>query len=98
MQQVRNNLKWADGKAIKVEFDIQFLDLLGPKTDADLAPVPKQGKQPKDKQPKKTVEARKTEAAKKTEVTKKTEAAEKTEAAKEGEISIASRNILSMCW
>jgi len=52
MQQVRNILKWADGKAIKNEFDVQLLDLLGPKVDADLAPVPKQVKQPKDKQAK----------------------------------------------
>ncbi|XP_018342396.1 PREDICTED: probable glutamine--tRNA ligase [Trachymyrmex septentrionalis] len=51
MQQVRNILKWADGKAIKNEFDVQFLDLLGPKVDADLAPIPKQVK-PKDKQTK----------------------------------------------
>ncbi|XP_011173631.1 probable glutamine--tRNA ligase [Solenopsis invicta] len=50
MQQIRNRLKWADGKAIKNEFDIQLLDLLGPKVDADLAPAPKQVKQPKDKQ------------------------------------------------
>lgn len=48
MQQVRNILKWADGKAVKNEFDIQFLDLLGPKTDADLAPASKQVKQLKD--------------------------------------------------
>lgn len=59
MQQVRNTLKWADGKAVKNEFDIQFLDLLGPKTDADLAPAPKQVKQPKDKQPKTKPEAAK---------------------------------------
>lgn len=52
MQQVRNILKWADGKAIKNEFDVQLLDLLGPKVDADLAPLPKQMKQPKDKQTK----------------------------------------------
>ena len=51
MQQVRNILKWADGKAIKNEFDVQLLDLLGPKVDADLAPIPKQVK-PKDKQTK----------------------------------------------
>lgn len=61
MQQVRNTLKWADGKAVKNEFDIQFLDLLGPKTDADLAPAPKQVKQPKDKQAK----VKKPEAVKK---------------------------------
>lgn len=52
MQQVRTILKWADGKAIKNEFDIQLLDLLGPKTDADLALPTKQAKQPKDKQTK----------------------------------------------
>lgn len=51
MQQVRNILKWADGKEIKNEFDIQLLYLLGPKTDTDLIPVPKM-KQPKDKQTK----------------------------------------------
>lgn len=51
MQQVRNILKWADGKAIKNEFDVQLLDLLGPKVDTDLAPIPKQVK-PKDKQTK----------------------------------------------
>lgn len=60
MQQVRNILKWADGKAVKNEFDIQILDLLGPKTDADLAPAPKQIKQLKDKQAK----AKKSEAVK----------------------------------
>lgn len=59
MQQIRNILKWADGKAIKNEFDVQFLDLLGPKVDADLAPAPKV-KQPKDKQTK----AKKAEVAK----------------------------------
>jgi|GEM_PF-323393 len=52
MQQVRNVLKWADGKAIKNEFDIQLLDLLGPKVDADLTSIPKQVKQLKDKQTK----------------------------------------------
>lgn len=42
MQQVRNILKWADGKAIKNEFDIQILNLLGPKLSSDLEPAPKQ--------------------------------------------------------
>jgi len=60
MQQVRNILKWADGKAIKNEFDIQLLDLLGPKVDADLTSIPKQVKQSKDKQAK----AKKPEVAK----------------------------------
>ncbi|CAH2063176.1 unnamed protein product, partial [Iphiclides podalirius] len=41
MQAVRAELRWADGKAIKSEVDIQILDLLGPKTESDLAPVPK---------------------------------------------------------
>ncbi|XP_011307954.1 probable glutamine--tRNA ligase isoform X2 [Fopius arisanus] len=39
MQQVRSILKWADGKAIKNEVDLQILDILGPKTDADLTPI-----------------------------------------------------------
>lgn len=60
MQQVRNILKWADGKAIKNEFDVQLLDLLGPKVDADFAPASKQVKQPKDKQ----IKAKKPEVAK----------------------------------
>ncbi|XP_045459617.1 probable glutamine--tRNA ligase [Melitaea cinxia] len=47
MQAVRADLKWADGKAIKNEVDIQILDLLGPKTEADLAPVPKAEKKTK---------------------------------------------------
>lgn len=47
MQQVRNTLKWADGKAIKNEFDVQMLDLLGPKRDSDFVPLPKQAKQMK---------------------------------------------------
>ena len=42
---VRNKLKWADGKAIKSEIDMQVLNLLGPKTDEDLAPVKKQKNQ-----------------------------------------------------
>ncbi|XP_015606238.1 probable glutamine--tRNA ligase [Cephus cinctus] len=49
MQEVRNVLKWADGKAVKNEVDVQLLDLLGPKTDTDLAPLAKQPKQPKAK-------------------------------------------------
>lgn len=49
MQQVRNILKWADGKAIKNEFDIQILNLLGPKQNSDLESVPKQTQQNKIK-------------------------------------------------
>ncbi|CAG4964530.1 unnamed protein product [Parnassius apollo] len=47
MQAVRAELRWADGKAIKNEVDIQILDLLGPKTEADLAPIPKTEKKSK---------------------------------------------------
>ncbi|OAD56129.1 putative glutamine--tRNA ligase [Eufriesea mexicana] len=47
MQQVCSSLKWADGKAVKNEFDIQMLDLLGPKTDSDRIPLPKVTKQAK---------------------------------------------------
>ncbi|XP_050312303.1 probable glutamine--tRNA ligase [Anthonomus grandis grandis] len=44
MQKVREELPWADGKAIKNEIDVQILDVLGPKTEADLAPAPKPDK------------------------------------------------------
>ncbi|KAM3968219.1 glutaminyl-tRNA synthetase [Aphomia sociella] len=47
MQAVRSELPWADGKAIKSEVDVQILDLLGPKTEADLAPPPKAEKKSK---------------------------------------------------
>lgn len=35
---VRDKLKWADPKDVKEEVDAQILALLGPKTEADLAP------------------------------------------------------------
>lgn len=44
MQEVRKQLPWADGKAIKNEVDSQILDILGAKNEADLAPVQKQKK------------------------------------------------------
>ncbi|XP_050517248.1 probable glutamine--tRNA ligase [Diabrotica virgifera virgifera] len=44
MQKVRADLVWADGKAVKSEVDLQVFDLLGPKTEADLAPAPKPDK------------------------------------------------------
>ncbi|XP_052738292.1 probable glutamine--tRNA ligase isoform X1 [Bicyclus anynana] len=47
MQAVRAELKWADGKAIQNEVAVQILDLLGPKTEVDLAPAPKPEKKPK---------------------------------------------------
>lgn len=49
MAGVRNKLRWADGKAVKAEFDLQLLDLLGPKTDEDLAPPPKTEKKKAEK-------------------------------------------------
>uniref|UniRef100_A0A8D9F2F0 glutamine--tRNA ligase n=1 Tax=Cacopsylla melanoneura TaxID=428564 RepID=A0A8D9F2F0_9HEMI len=55
MQEVRTQLKWADGKNIKSEVDVQVLNLLGPKTETDLAPVPKvkvTEKKPKVEKPK----------------------------------------------
>jgi glutaminyl-tRNA synthetase len=47
MQEVRQELKWADGKAIKNEVDLQVLDLLGPKTEADFSTQIKQNKKAK---------------------------------------------------
>ncbi|KAG8127917.1 putative Glutaminyl-tRNA synthetase-like protein [Naja naja] len=44
MGEARSMLKWADGKIIKNEVDLQVLNLLGPKTEADLE---KKSKTPK---------------------------------------------------
>ncbi|XP_053691600.1 probable glutamine--tRNA ligase [Sabethes cyaneus] len=41
LAETRGLLPWADGKAIKSEVDVQIFDLLGPKTDVDLAPPAK---------------------------------------------------------
>lgn len=46
LQEVRSKLPWADGKAVKSEVDVQVFDLLGPKTEADLAPPPAKVKKP----------------------------------------------------
>ncbi|KAM9830891.1 glutamine--tRNA ligase [Syngnathus typhle] len=46
MGDVRAALKWADGKVLKNEVDMQVLHLLGPKTEADLE---KKSKAPKNK-------------------------------------------------
>ncbi|XP_067908316.1 glutamine--tRNA ligase isoform X2 [Heterodontus francisci] len=51
MGEVRNKLKWADGKIIKNEVDLQVLNLLGPKTEADLE---KKAKAAKHKAPRVT--------------------------------------------
>ncbi|ESO13043.1 hypothetical protein HELRODRAFT_63797 [Helobdella robusta] len=41
MADVRKSLKWADGKFVKSEIEVQLLDMLGPKTEDDLKPRPK---------------------------------------------------------
>lgn len=41
LAEVRSQLPWADGKAVKSEVDVQVFDLLGPKTEADLVPLAK---------------------------------------------------------
>jgi glutaminyl-tRNA synthetase len=46
LQDVRGKMPWADGKAVKSEVDVQIFDLLGPKTEADLAPPPAKVKKP----------------------------------------------------
>lgn len=46
LQDVRGKLLWADGKAVKSEVDVQIFDLLGPKTEIDLAPPPAKAKKP----------------------------------------------------
>ena len=46
--QVRKTLPWADAKMVKNEIDMQILDLLGPKTEEDLAPPPKPEKKAKE--------------------------------------------------
>ncbi|KPP78037.1 glutamine--tRNA ligase-like [Scleropages formosus] len=45
MGEARAGLKWADGKSIKNEVDMQVLHLLGSKTEADLEKKPKAPKQ-----------------------------------------------------
>ena len=47
LAQARKKLKFADGKFLKSELDMQLLDLLGPKTSADLIPLPKAKKEKK---------------------------------------------------
>lgn len=47
MLEVRTALPWADGKHVKNEVDVQIFDLLGEKTEADLAPPPKKIKEKK---------------------------------------------------
>ena len=58
MGKVRGQLKWADGKEIKAQVEIQLLDILGPKTDADLLPPPKAEKKKGEKKPQKEDKAK----------------------------------------
>ncbi|CAH1783319.1 unnamed protein product, partial [Owenia fusiformis] len=51
MGETRKSLKWADAKIVKSEIDMQVLDLLGPKTAADMTKPAKQ-KAPKETKPK----------------------------------------------
>ncbi|XP_053173556.1 glutamine--tRNA ligase [Scomber japonicus] len=60
MGEARAALKWADGKVIKNEVDMQVLHLLGPKTEADLE---KKAKPQKTKVAEKDVKAKKEEVA-----------------------------------
>ncbi|XP_030374880.1 probable glutamine--tRNA ligase [Scaptodrosophila lebanonensis] len=52
MQDVRTQLKWADAKSVKAAIDVEIFDLLGPKTEADLKPLPKQTSSDKQQQAK----------------------------------------------
>lgn len=58
MGEARAALKWADGKVIKNEVDLQVLHLLGPKTEADLE---KKAKAPKVKAAENNVKTKKEE-------------------------------------
>ncbi|XP_010779067.1 glutamine--tRNA ligase isoform X2 [Notothenia coriiceps] len=60
MGEARSALKWADGKVIKNEVDLQVLHLLGPKTEADLE---KKAKPQKAKVTENDVKAKKEEVA-----------------------------------
>ncbi|KAF3860630.1 hypothetical protein F7725_000885 [Dissostichus mawsoni] len=60
MGEARSALKWADGKVIKNEVDLQVLHLLGPKTEADLE---KKAKPQKAKVAENDVKAKKEEGA-----------------------------------
>lgn len=48
MQEVREQLKWADAKSVKAAIDVEIFDLLGPKTEEDMKPLAK-GDKKKDK-------------------------------------------------
>ncbi|EDW84850.1 uncharacterized protein Dwil_GK14344 [Drosophila willistoni] len=48
LQDVRQELKWADAKSVKAAIDVEIFDLLGPKTEEDLKP-PSKANVPKPK-------------------------------------------------
>ncbi|XP_073835703.1 glutaminyl-tRNA synthetase [Musca autumnalis] len=52
MQEVREQLKWADAKSVKAAIDVEIFDLLGPKTEEDMKPLAKGDK--KKEKPKAT--------------------------------------------
>ncbi|XP_071960107.1 glutamine--tRNA ligase-like [Antedon mediterranea] len=60
MGEVRQKLKWADTKMVKSEIDMQVLDLLGPKTAADME-KPKDAKTGKSKNKEKKPKEKKKE-------------------------------------
>eukprot|EP00002_Diphylleia_rotans_P009523 TRINITY_DN1987_c0_g1_i2.p1 TRINITY_DN1987_c0_g1~~TRINITY_DN1987_c0_g1_i2.p1 ORF type:complete len:471 (+),score=133.75 TRINITY_DN1987_c0_g1_i2:57-1469(+) len=62
LAELRETLKWGDGRLIREELDRQMEQRLGPKTEADTAPLPKQKKEAK---PKKEEAAAKAPAAEK---------------------------------
>ncbi|KAL9888848.1 glutaminyl-tRNA synthetase [Glossina fuscipes fuscipes] len=51
MQEVREHLKWADGKSVKAAIDVEIFDLLGPKTEDDLKPATKTDKKKEKSKP-----------------------------------------------
>lgn len=68
MQEVREQLKWADAKSVKAAIDVEIFDLLGPKTEEDMKPLAKGDKKkekPKaaEKQDNKAASAKKEEEA-----------------------------------
>ncbi|XP_078343273.1 glutamine--tRNA ligase-like isoform X2 [Oculina patagonica] len=58
MGKAREKLKWADGKAVKAEIDMQILDLLGPKTEADMQTSKTKESKPNNKEGKPAKESR----------------------------------------
>lgn len=51
MQEVREQLKWADAKSVKSAIDVEIFDLLGPKTEEDMKPLSKGDKKKEKPKP-----------------------------------------------